>query len=152
MDDGDYNYDDEYEACVPGDPVRTDQSYDPYRFINMSSQDIPSAIPVAEIAIKVSFYVIPFLIDIIGNSIVLLIIAINKRMRTTTNMLILNLAVSDLLVGCFCMWVHVGNSITTEWPFDEYVCKGNTFIQGILVFYIHLRDSKCRLNKKKLKK
>ncbi|XP_052261870.1 neuropeptide FF receptor 2-like isoform X2 [Dreissena polymorpha] len=54
-------------------------------------------------------------------------------MRSTTNVFLLNLAVSDVMVGCFCMWVHLGNNITNDWPFDEFVCKGNTFMQVVAV-------------------
>jgi len=116
--------------CVPGETIPEQEDYDPHMVENLTALSIPDPIPNWEIALKIMFYVIAFLIDIVGNSIVILVIARIKKMRTTTNVLILNLAVSDLFVGCFCMWIHVGNSITTEWPFSEYVCKVNTFMQG----------------------
>ncbi|KAK3091234.1 hypothetical protein FSP39_018151 [Pinctada imbricata] len=50
-------------------------------------------------------------------------------MRTSTNILILNLAVSDLLVALFCMWVHLGNDIYIDWPFGPFMCKFSYFIQ-----------------------
>ncbi|GFO12463.1 neuropeptide ff receptor 2 [Plakobranchus ocellatus] len=54
-------------------------------------------------------------------------------MRTTTNTLIANLAVSDLMVACFCMWVHAGNQVTHNWPFGNFFCKINTFFQVLSV-------------------
>ncbi|RUS75241.1 hypothetical protein EGW08_017006, partial [Elysia chlorotica] len=54
-------------------------------------------------------------------------------MRTTTNTLIANLAVSDLMVACFCMWAHVGNNISPVWPFGDVLCKVNTFFQILAV-------------------
>ena len=116
-------------SCVAGDPVPS-VDVDPKLFSLLNS---PSAAPYFEsweISLKIVFYVIAFFLDVIGNSVVILIIGMNRKMRTTTNVLILNLAVSDLLVGVFCMWVHVGNQITPEWPFGEIVCKFNTFVQG----------------------
>ena len=85
---------------------------------------------------------IRFLLALVGNIIVILIVVLNKRMKTTTNVFLLNLAVSDLMVGCFCMWVHLGNSITKEWPFGEYVCKVNTFMQGTVLRVI-VYKSQC---------
>ena len=87
-------------------------------------------IPFLEIFFKIFFYVLAFMVDIIGNSIVIFIIYANKRMRTSANILIVNLAISDILVGCFCMWVHLGNQITQNWPFGAFLCKFETFVQG----------------------
>ena len=118
-------------VCVPGAAVRSVQ-------LNTSLwANIPSPAHTRvvhedwEVALKVVFYAIAFLLDVIGNTIVILIIGLNRKMRTTTNVLILNLAVSDLLVGIFCMWIHVGNQITPEWPFGQFGCKINVFIQGL---------------------
>ena len=116
--------------CVPGQMEKLNDDFDPYVVQEELLMNIPKPLPVWEIALKVTFYVIIFVIDITGNTIVVLIVAMIKRMRTPTNILILNLAISDLMVGLFCMWVHAGNQITNTWPFGSYVCKVNTFIQG----------------------
>ncbi|XP_041362270.1 QRFP-like peptide receptor [Gigantopelta aegis] len=117
-------------TCVPGATVASVT-------INVSTFLYPGKTRVVhedwEIALKIIFYIIAFLVDVVGNSIVILIIGLNRKMRTTTNVLILNLAVSDLLVGIFCMWIHVGNQITTEWPFGQIGCKINVFIQVLVL-------------------
>lgn len=116
-------------TCVPGESyVIVD--YDPHIVENISAISLPRDIPTWEVTIKIIFYAIAFLLAVFGNTIVILIIILNKRMKSTTNVFLLNLAISDLMVGCFCMWIHLGNSITQEWPFGEYVCKVNTFMQG----------------------
>lgn len=62
-------------------------------------------------------YVLIFLLCMVGNSLVCFIVLKNQHMRTVTNMFILNLAVSDLLVGIFCMpTTLVDNLITGERP------------------------------------
>jgi len=129
-------------ACVPGEKVPEVVDYDPYFVQNISAISMPKDIPVWEVSIKVVFYAIGFLLALVGNIIVILIVVLNKRMKTTTNVFLLNLAVSDLMVGCFCMWVHLGNSITKEWPFGEYVCKVNTFMQGTVLRVI-VYKSQC---------
>lgn len=61
-------------------------------------------------------YVLIFLLCMVGNALVCFIVLRNRHMRTVTNMFILNLAVSDLLVGIFCMpTTLVDNLITGEW-------------------------------------
>lgn len=71
-----------------------------------------------------------FLLDIIGNGLIIFIVAATRKMRTPTNILLVNLAVADLLVALMCMWVHLGMSITTDWPFGLIICKVNMFAQG----------------------
>ncbi|KAI8794719.1 neuropeptide FF receptor 2, partial [Biomphalaria glabrata] len=86
-------------------------------------------IPAWEVTLKVVFYIIAMVLDIVGNSIIIFIIILNRKMRTTTNVLILNLAVSDLFVGIFCMWIHMGNQIDSNWPFGSFMCKFTNFSQ-----------------------
>ncbi|ESO87457.1 hypothetical protein LOTGIDRAFT_127828 [Lottia gigantea] len=114
--------------CVPGEPFpEITLPVDITKYV--SAPSLPRDVEAWEMFLKVLFYLIAFVLDIVGNSIVILIIILNKKMRTTTNILILNLSVSDIMVGIFCMWVHVGNQISAEWIFGEVVCKVNNFIQ-----------------------
>lgn len=70
--------------------------------------------PVA--AVFIVAYTFIFLMCMIGNFLVCFIVVKNRQMRTVTNMFILNLAISDLLVGIFCMpTTLVDNLITGEW-------------------------------------
>lgn len=69
--------------------------------------------PVA--AMFIVAYALIFLLCMVGNTLVCFIVLKNRHMRTVTNMFILNLAVSDLLVGIFCMpTTLVDNLITGE--------------------------------------
>lgn len=54
-------------------------------------------------AVFIVSYLLIFLLCMVGNGAVCFIVLRSKRMRTVTNLFILNLAVSDLLVGIFCM-------------------------------------------------
>lgn len=66
-------------------------------------------------ALFIVAYVLIFLLCMVGNALVCFIVLKNRHMRTVTNMFILNLAVSDLLVGIFCMpTTLVDNLITGE--------------------------------------
>lgn len=116
-------------TCIPGDTVKP--AIELAAILKYIEAPPGPVKPAWEIALKVLFYALSFVVDVVGNVIVVLIIYMNKRMRSTTNILILNLAISDIMVGLFCMWMHLGNQISTNWPFGELICKVNTFIQGM---------------------
>ena len=54
-------------------------------------------------AITVITYSFTFIVGIIGNSLVLITILFQKQMRSTTNILILNLAIAELLFILICV-------------------------------------------------
>ncbi|XP_053738222.1 neuropeptide FF receptor 2-like [Synchiropus splendidus] len=78
-------------------------------------------------------YLLIFLVCMVGNGIVCFIVLRSKNMRTVTNLFILNLAISDLLVGIFCMPTTLVDNIITGWPFGNLVCKLSGMVQGISV-------------------
>ncbi|ELK08030.1 neuropeptide FF receptor 2 [Pteropus alecto] len=69
----------------------------------------------------------------VGNTVVCFIVMRNKHMHTVTNLFILNLVISDLLVGIFCMPLTLLDNIIAGWPFGSTMCKISGFIQGISV-------------------
>ncbi|XP_032916895.1 neuropeptide FF receptor 2 [Catharus ustulatus] len=84
-------------------------------------------------AVFITSYLFIFLLCMLGNGGVCFIILWSKHMRTVTNLFILNLAVSDLLVGLFCMPTTLLDSIIAGWPFGSLVCKMSGMVQGISV-------------------
>ncbi|XP_041855665.1 neuropeptide FF receptor 1 like 2 [Melanotaenia boesemani] len=78
-------------------------------------------------------YFFIFLLCMVGNILVCLIVLENRCMRTVTNLFILNLAISDLLVGIFCIPTTLVDNLITGWPFSNTVCKMSGFIQGVSV-------------------
>ena len=55
---------------------------------------------VEYICLNVAFFIM-VLMDLAGNTLVILVIRLNKSMRTPMNMLLLNLAVADMVVAVF---------------------------------------------------
>ncbi|NWV23078.1 NPFF2 protein, partial [Origma solitaria] len=84
-------------------------------------------------AVFITSYLLIFLLCMVGNGGVCFIILWSKHMRTVTNLFILNLAVSDLLVGLFCMPTTLLDNIIAGWPFGSLVCKMSGMVQGISV-------------------
>nr|QIG38022.1 GnIHR [Hippocampus erectus] len=84
-------------------------------------------------AVFVVSYLLIFLVCLAGNGAVCFIVLRGRNMRSVTNVFILNLAVSDLLVGIFCMPTTLLDNIITGWPFGSLVCKLSGTVQGISV-------------------
>ena len=56
-----------------------------------------------ECGIAIVIYTLIAIAALVGNSVVIFIIAKFQRLRTPTNLLILNLAIADLLMALFCI-------------------------------------------------
>ncbi|XP_018420905.1 PREDICTED: neuropeptide FF receptor 2 [Nanorana parkeri] len=84
-------------------------------------------------AVFIISYLLIFILCMLGNGVVCFIVLSSKHMRTVTNLFILNLAVSDLLVGIFCMPTTLLDNIIAGWPFGNTICKMSGMVQGISV-------------------
>jgi cholecystokinin A receptor len=80
----------------------------------------------------IPLYSVIFLLAVIGNSLVILTLVQNKRMRTITNLFLLNLAVSDLFLGVFCMPFTLVGMLLRDFIFGELMCKLLPYLQGLL--------------------
>ena len=90
------------------------------------------SVPLAEAVLKVTFCAVIIAVAVLGNSAVILTVWKKKRLRSTTNYYIVNLAVSDLLVTISCTWVQVVHNLTEGWQLGAFFCKFNSFAQGKL--------------------
>ncbi|XP_037385875.1 neuropeptide FF receptor 2 [Talpa occidentalis] len=84
-------------------------------------------------AIFIISYFLIFFLCMVGNTVVCFIVMRNKHMHTVTNLFILNLAISDLLIGIFCMPITLLDNIIAGWPFGSIMCKISGLVQGISV-------------------
>jgi hypothetical protein len=81
--------------------------------------------------ITISLYAIIFFLAVIGNLLVILTLVQSRRMRTITNLFLLNLAISDLLLGIFCMPFTLIGMILRDFIFGEIMCKLLPYLQGV---------------------
>lgn len=79
---------------------------------------------VSEVPYKVIvIYSVIFICDITGNSLVVAVIVMEKRMKSFTNWMLLNLAIADLAVGLFCIPLEIPLELTHEWLYGSFFCK-----------------------------
>ena len=72
--------------------------------------------------VKIGLFSTFFVLGLIGNSLVLIGIGLNKGMQTSTNLLIFNLALADILFIIVCIPTTLF-SIFGRWPFTVIGCK-----------------------------
>lgn len=80
--------------------------------------------------IQITLYIIILLLAIIGNALVILTLIQNRRMRTITNVFLLNLAISDILLGVLCMPITLIGTLLRDFVFGEIMCKLLPYLQG----------------------
>ncbi|XP_029710630.1 octopamine receptor 2 [Aedes albopictus] len=81
----------------------------------------------------IPLYAVIFLFSVVGNLLVILTLAQNKRMRTVTNVYLLNLAISDLLLGVFCMPFTLVGQVLRKFIFGSLMCKLIPYFQAVSV-------------------
>ncbi|XP_075216762.1 RYamide receptor-like [Lycorma delicatula] len=71
-----------------------------------------------------------FLAALLGNGLVCYVVHSSPRMRTVTNLFIVNLAVGDILMTLFCVpFSFVPTLLLQYWPFGATLCKTFSFSQ-----------------------
>ena len=80
--------------------------------------------------IALPLYSLIFILSLVGNSLVIMTLVQNKRMRTITNMFLLNLSISDLLLAVFCMPFTIVPIMLKNFIFGATMCVLIRYIQS----------------------
>lgn len=96
---------------------------------NTTTEESPSSLPLwTQVSLGLVFGLIG-LLNIIGNSLTLISFCRDVKLRTTQNVYILNLAITDLCVGFFSVPTLMSYNINNWiWPFNRTFCKIHLFI------------------------
>ena len=79
-------------------------------------------------------YLLILLFLFVGNCLTLLVMLLNRRMRTIPNMFVASLALSDLLLGlCSSVPFGVPALVTSHWLFNDTACQFQGYVSIILV-------------------
>jgi len=71
--------------------------------------------------------------SVLGNSLVIVVVARNRGMRTRTNMFLCSLAVADLLCSVLAMPFSLAIAIRAEWIFSRALCLATGFMTPLFV-------------------
>ena len=73
------------------------------------------------------------LLSVMGNSLLLWIILANKKMRTVTNVFLLNLSISDLASTIFNTAFNFVFMLNSHWPFGYLYCVFTNFMANLTI-------------------
>jgi neuropeptide Y receptor len=99
---------------------------------NLSSADMKLSDLEEKILIFIFSIVIIF--GVFGNALVIWTVLFNKQMRTSNNLFVLNLAISDLTLCLFSIPFNVYKTLRHTWKFGSFLCKFSPFFQASNVF------------------
>ncbi|XP_077999721.1 QRFP-like peptide receptor [Glandiceps talaboti] len=74
------------------------------------------------------FYVLIFVVGLLGNGLVIVVVAANKSMQTVTNVFIVSLAISDIMIAVLSVPFTLVEASTAEWVMGLFMCKLVNFI------------------------
>jgi len=74
------------------------------------------------------------LVGIIGNALVIYVIVTRARMRTNTNLLLLNVAVGDLVFVVVVPPLTAYQFATSNWPFGDVACRLNHYVVNVIAY------------------
>ncbi len=101
---------------------------------NFNSADINMKLPPLEEKLLIAIFSIVIVFGFFGNSLVIWTVLFNRQMRTSNNLFVLNLAVSDLTLCIFSIPFNVYKTLRHTWVFGEFLCKFSPFFQASNVF------------------
>ena len=97
------------------------------RTVTTASPHIEAIEPLTSLIIRLTLTSVIFLCTVVGNSLTIHVIRSNHRLTSIKNYYygyyILNLSVSDLLVGFICVPFTVIYYLTEKWPFESFLCR-----------------------------
>ncbi|NWS22033.1 CCKAR protein, partial [Pachyramphus minor] len=83
-----------------------------------------------DVAVRVVLYALIFVLSVGGNTLVVAVLALNRRLRTVTNCFLLSLALSDLLLALCCMPFTLLPGLMGAFVFGDVVCKLVAYLMG----------------------
>ncbi|XP_017560170.1 cholecystokinin receptor [Pygocentrus nattereri] len=93
----------------------------------------PNSKPKEMDSVRILLYSLIFLLSVFGNLLIIVVLVVNKRMRTVTNSFLLSLAVSDLMMAVFCMPFTFIPNLLEDFIFGAAMCKIVAYLMGISV-------------------
>ncbi|TKS92910.1 Cholecystokinin receptor type A [Collichthys lucidus] len=83
--------------------------------------------------VRIVLYSLIFLLSVLGNSLIFAVLVRNKRMRTVTNLFLLSLSISDLMVSLVCIPFTLIPNLMRDFIFGTGMCKLVMYFMGVSV-------------------
>nr|BBA25539.1 cholecystokinin-1 receptor [Pagrus major] len=83
--------------------------------------------------VRIVLYSLIFLLSVLGNGLIIAVLVRNRRMRTVTNLFLLSLSVSDLMVSLVCIPFTLIPNLMRDFIFGTVICKLVMYFMGVSV-------------------
>ncbi|XP_041820830.1 cholecystokinin receptor type A [Chelmon rostratus] len=83
--------------------------------------------------VRIVLYSLIFLLSVLGNGLIITVLVRNRRMRTVTNLFLLSLSVSDLMVSLVCIPFTLIPNLMRDFIFGNGMCKLVMYFMGVSV-------------------
>lgn len=94
---------------------------------------LPEELPGNVLSLFTVLYVVVMILGLGGNAMTALVVAVNREMRTVTNVFLLSLAASDALIAGVNMPAQLMFYTQNEWTLGQVACKLTSYTQGIVI-------------------
>ena len=94
---------------------------------------LPEELPLSMRVFFLVTYILIIVLSVAGNSLVIIVVARNAKMRTVTNTFLVSLAVSDMLIAVINMPFQLKFHLQNEWSMGEVLCKFSNYLQGAVI-------------------
>ncbi|XP_069181051.1 substance-K receptor isoform X2 [Procambarus clarkii] len=90
-------------------------------------------VPTGIVVLLSIFYGSISLVAVIGNALVMWIVATSRKMHSVTNYFIANLALADIIIGLFAIPFQFQAALLQRWNLPEFMCAFCPFFQTVSV-------------------
>lgn len=133
----DHFHDPEYLSFVNCSAwCHTDSPYCNCTFSNTTSDSDDEElydVPVEVIVLLSIFYITISAVAVVGNSLVIWIVAASRGMQNVTNYYIANLALADIVIGLFAIPFQFQAALLQRWILPHFMCPFCPFVQVLTV-------------------
>jgi leucokinin receptor len=86
-------------------------------------------VPTSVVVLLCFFYGLISVTAAIGNTLVIYVVIVSRRMHTVTNYYIANLALADVTIALFAIPFQFWAALLQRWDLPEFMCKFCPFVQ-----------------------
>lgn len=115
---------DNYNWTLSGDEANVSST--PFHYAGISNPNNSSLVPQMPVntttVVSAVIFIIVFIVGLLGNTLVIYVVVRYAKMKTVTNLYILNLALADevYILGIPFLCTH---NVLSYWPYGEFLCK-----------------------------
>ncbi|XP_002731019.1 high-affinity lysophosphatidic acid receptor-like [Saccoglossus kowalevskii] len=95
---------------------------------SLEEVDVYPGLPLSAVVPLAAIMILMITVNVLGNSIVCLIVYQKPAMRSSINLLLANLAFADILIAITCMPFALVTIFTTDWVFGKVMCQISAFL------------------------